>query len=64
MELFNTTGFEVDDKVFVIIDEKKYLGIVIKTDDKLDRIKVDYTAKSKEHRIDWFHKSFWRKVNN
>jgi hypothetical protein len=64
MELFNTTGFEVDDKVFVIIDDKKYTGIVLKTDSDRNRIKVDYTAKSKEHRVDWFHKSFWKKYNS
>ena len=63
MELFNTTGFEVDDKVFTVLNEIKYFGIVLKIDDKLDRIKVDYTSKG-EKAIDWFHKSFWQKVNN
>ena len=62
MELFNTTGFEVEDKVFVIIDDKKYNGVVVKTDSERDRIKVDYTgAMSKEPARDWFNKSFWSK---
>jgi len=62
MELFNTTGFEVEDKVFVIIDDKKYHGVVVKTDSERDRIKVDYTgAMSKEPARDWFHKSYWSK---
>jgi hypothetical protein len=64
MELFNTTGFEVNDKVCIVLDEKKYFGTVVKTDDRLDRIKVDYTAKGKEPAIDWFHRSFWKKVSN
>lgn len=63
LDLFNTTGFEVTDKVFVTLDKETYHGTVVKTDNKLDRIKVDYTAKSeKEPAIDWFHKSFWTKL--
>jgi len=61
MELFNSTGFEAGDKVFVVIDNIKYFGTVLKTDSERGRIKVDYTAKSKEPQIDWFHKSFWSK---
>lgn len=62
MELFNSTGFEEGDPVFVIIDDKKYNGVVVKTDSERDRIKVDYTgAMSKEPARDWFHKSFWSK---
>lgn len=61
MELFNSTGFDEGDKVFVELDGIKYFGTVIKTDSERNRIKVDYTAKSKEPQIDWFHKSFWSK---
>jgi len=61
MELFNSTGFEEGDKVFVVIDNIKYFGTVVKTDSERSRIKVDYTAKSKETQIDWFNKSFWSK---
>ena len=61
MELFNTTGFEPEDKVFTMLDDKKYFGVVLKVDERLDRIKVDYTAKG-EIAIDWFHKSFWTKL--
>jgi len=60
MELFSTTGFTLQDKVFTILNEIKYFGIVLETDDKRDRIKVDYSAKG-EKAIDWFHKSFWQK---
>jgi len=60
MELFNTTGFEVTDKVFTIFNQIKYFGIVLEIDDNRDRIKVDYSAKG-EKAIDWFHKSFWQK---
>ncbi|MBC7845546.1 MAG: hypothetical protein H7Y10_03540 [Flavobacterium sp.] len=62
MELFNSTGFEVQDKVFVELDGKKYFGTVVRTDTERDRIKVDYTSKSEEQVKDWFHKSFWKKV--
>lgn len=63
MELFNTTGFDIQDKVFVILDEKKYFGTVIEVDGRLDRIKVDYTAKSeRKPAIDWFQKSYWSKI--
>lgn len=64
MELFNSTGFEVDDRVFVILEGQKYFGTVIKVDPRLDRIKVDYTSNNGVLRVtDWFHKSFWQKVN-
>lgn len=61
MELFSTIGFEIGDKVYVDLDGVRYFGTVIKTDERLDRIKVDYTEKS-EKAVDWFHKSFWKKV--
>jgi hypothetical protein len=61
MELFNTMGFEKGDKVFTLLDDKKYFGIVLKLDDKREMIKVDYSAKGEEA-INWFHKSFWKKV--
>lgn len=61
MELFNTTGFEVTDKVFTILGDVKYFGVVIDIDDTQGKIKVDYSAKGEEA-IDWFHKSFWEKV--
>lgn len=64
MELFNTTGFEIGDKVVVILEGKEYYGRVLKTDAQRDRIKVDYTAKSEEPNKDWFHKSFWKKAND
>jgi hypothetical protein len=61
MELFSTTGFEIGDKVFTLLDDKKYFGVVVKIDDRLGRIKVDYSAKG-ETAIDWFRKHFWQKV--
>lgn len=65
MELFNTTGFESHDKVFVILEKEMYYGTVIETDTSRDRIKVDYTAKSdKKPAIDWFHKDYWTKLNH
>ena len=65
MELFNSTGFDIKDKVFVILDEKKYLGTVVDVDSRLDRVKVDYTSKSDSKKVvDWFHKSYWSLVNN
>lgn len=63
MELFNTTGFDIQDKVFVILDEKKYFGTVIEIDNRLERVMVDYTGKGNV-KTDWFSKSFWKKVNN
>jgi len=63
MELFNNTGFEVNDKVFALLNEVKYFGIVIDIDDKKGKIKVDYSASmSRSSAIDWFDKSFWKKV--
>lgn len=61
MELFNSTGFEVEDKVFVVLDEKKYFGVVKKVDSRLDRISVDYSSDAECEVKDWFHKSFWSK---
>jgi hypothetical protein len=63
--LFNTTGFEIEDKVFVVLEGTKYYGTVKKTDERLDRIMVDYSAEiSRSSALDWFHKSFWEKVTN
>ena len=65
MTLFNSTGFEIEDKVFVILNDIKYFGTVKKTDERLDRIMVDYSAEmSRSSALDWFHKSFWEKVTN
>jgi hypothetical protein len=61
MTLFNSTGFAPQDSVFVILDDKKYFGVVLDTDDRLDRVKVDFTAKSVGQVKAWFHKSFWQK---
>lgn len=62
MTLFNTTGFEIEDRVFVILNDIKYFGTVVDTDDRLDRVKVDYTGKySANSAVSWFHKSFWEK---
>lgn len=63
--LFNSTGFEIEDKVFVVLNGEKYHGTVKKTDERLDRIMVDYSAEmSRSSALDWFHKSFWEKVTN
>lgn len=64
MTLFNSTGFEIEDKVFVVLEGKKYHGKVIKVDPRLDRIKVDFSADRECEVSQWFHKSFWEKVNN
>lgn len=61
MELFDKPGFWPKDKVFTVLDDKKYFGVVLKIDIKRGRIKVDYSAKG-ETAIDWFEKSFWQKV--
>ena len=61
MELFNSTGFEIGDQVWVELEGIKYFGKVVKVDDSMDRIKVDYTALSKNEVVDWFHKKFWSK---
>ncbi len=61
MELFNSTGFEIGDQVWVELEGIKYFGKVVKVDDSMDRIKVDYTALSKNEVVDWFHKTFWSK---
>lgn len=34
-ELFNSTGFEVDDRVFVVLEGQKYFGTVKKCDERL-----------------------------
>jgi hypothetical protein len=63
MELFNDSGFEVTDKVFVKLGKETYHGTVLKIDTSRNKIKVDYTAKSdKEKAIDWFAYSFWTKT--
>lgn len=63
MELFNDTGFEVADKVFVTIDKETYYGTVLKTDSTRNRIKVDYTAKTEKQPVkDWFDCKFWTKL--
>ena len=63
MELFNTTGFELFDKVQVTIDKETYYGTVIDINEKDNKIKVDYTAKSdKKPVIDWFDCKFWKKL--
>lgn len=62
-ELFNTTGFEVDDRVFVVLEGQKYFGTVKKTDERLDRIAVDYSSDRECEVKSWFHKSFWSKQN-
>ena len=61
MILFSTMGFAPQDKVFVVLSDVKYFGVVTDTDDRLDRVKVDYTAKSTDQVKNWFHKSFWQK---
>ena len=63
-ELFNSTGFEVDDRVFVVLEGQKYFGTVKKVDERLDRIAVDYSSDIECEVMTWFHKSFWEKVNN
>lgn len=63
MELFNTTGFEVDDRVFVVLEGQKYFGTVKKVDPRLDRIKVLFSQEGNPERIEWFDKSFWQKAN-
>jgi len=62
MELFNSTGFDVDDKVFVKLTDNTYYGIVLKIDSRLDRIRVKYSQDPNKEVYDWFHKSFWSKV--
>lgn len=62
MEMFNTTGFEVTDKVQVTIDKETYYGTVLATDSDQNKIEVDYTSKSdKKPVIDWFRLEFWNK---
>lgn len=63
MTLFSTTGFAPQDKVFVVLSGEKYFGTVLKTDDRLDRIKVDFSSDIECEVAQWFHKSFWQKVN-
>ena len=62
MELFNTTGFEIEDKVFVVLNGEKYHGTVKKVDARLDRIAVDFSADRECEVMSWFNKSFWEKV--
>ena len=60
MDLFDTTGFSPQDKVFTVLNDIKYYGIVLETDSKRGKIKVDYSAKG-ETAVDWFSKEFWKK---
>ena len=61
MELFNTTGFDLFDKVQVTLDQETYYGTVI--DIKDNKIKVDYTSKTDNKKvIDWFACKFWTKL--
>jgi hypothetical protein len=63
MELFNNSGFEVTDKVFLKIGKETYYGTVLKIDTSRNKIKVDYTAKSDKEKVkDWFAYSFWTKL--
>jgi hypothetical protein len=61
MELFSSTGFEVGDSVWVELDGFRYHGKVVKVDDRLDRIKVDYSSALTSKTSDWFPKTFWSK---
>lgn len=63
VELFNTTGFNIEDKVFVILNDIKYFGTVKKIDERLDRIAVDFSSDRECEVIQWFSKDFWEKVN-
>lgn len=61
--LFNTTGFEIEDRVFVIFNDVKYYGTVKKLDPRLDRILVDFSSDSECEVVQWFHQSFWKKAS-
>lgn len=63
MELFSATGFEIEDKVFVVLNGEKYHGTVKKLDARLDRIAVDFSSDPECEVMQWFHKNFWEKVN-
>jgi hypothetical protein len=62
MELFNTTGFEVGDRVFVVLEEKTYYGTVKEVDERLQRLRVDISADKNKEVLYWFKLSFWKKV--
>lgn len=62
MELFNTTGFEAGDKVFVVLEDKTYYGTVKEVDDRLERIRVDISTSKDRECLVWFKPSFWKKV--
>lgn len=62
MELFSRTGFYLEEKVFVDLEGVRYFGTVIQIDDKFERIKVDFTVKSKKQVAEWFKPSFWSKL--
>lgn len=64
MELFSTTGFYIDEKVFVVLSGVKYFGFVVDIDDRLERVKVDYTGKNSisDVVVGWFNKNFWEKL--
>jgi hypothetical protein len=63
MELFNNSGFEINDRVSVIIENEKYFGTVIDIDNRIEKIKVDFTAKSKKA-VEWFGFMFWKREGN
>ena len=63
MALFNTTGFEIEDRVFVIFNDITYYGTVKKLDSRLDRIAVDFSSDRECEVVQWFHQSFWKKVS-
>ena len=62
MELFDTTGFEVGDIVYVVLEDKTYYGKVKETDSRLERIKVNISTDKNKEVLQWFKPSFWKKV--
>lgn len=62
MELFNTTGFEVGNKVFVVLEDKTYYGTVKGVDERLGRLNVDISTDKNKEVLHWFKLSFWKKV--
>ena len=51
-------NFNVKDKVYVVLENITYYGVVLEVKDNL--IKVDYTCKSKNQVSDWFELIFWK----
>lgn len=62
MELFSTTGFEVGDRVCVVLEQKTYYGKVKEVDNRLDKIRVDISTDKNKEVLQWFKPSFWKKV--